>query len=1075
MKRIVTHISPSTLFGLLLTMAMIMVAGCADDLLYNPDDFEEGDGSLRMSINFEPLNAIDMSTRTPGNAIHDINSLAIVFFDTEGNLVKIVNQGDPEIKDWVLNQDGNTTMPSGASVGSQAEAKTPRATFRLVNLNIPYGKYNIYAVANMGRLTSSSSDPLTEEKLKSTVLEWKEDVSQNNQMFGYFTTVANAGGQGGMPSGFGPQTVEIKENTSPRLHSWLRRAASKVTVAYDGSGLKDNVWIYINKVTIRDIPKTCYLGQTNSPDSENDLITEGSSLYYDVNGVVPEQQASTDHNNWLTITNDDQEPVGSDHSETAQALFFYENMQGDFTDLPEAERKKYDKKHGSSPQHGVLVDPGDPDYKDEVPYGTWIEVEAYYESTNPDNLGSGKIIYRFMLGKDVEYNYNAERNHHFKLTLKFNGWANQADWHIEYTEEDPSIQRPPLFYMPYLYNQQAMLPLKFNGNIKRFEVEIIENGWGPVNPTDHNIPAQTVGDFEWNLRAYEMLGPIDYAQYGFLALAVPNNTGLPEKSILMDYKYQDKQDATDALDAYYRKTEVYENLKWSQQKREYSVVPGTHQPGNNQYVVTKADQGNSIAVQIPLWTRNKTMIQNSGFTGNNPYEEFERMAKIKITAYFDVNGEEKKLEEVMPVYQVRRIVNPKGIWRSYSDNESFFVHLMTLSSPLDTQYHPLTSQGSWDASIESGDKSFCYITTSATSTTGMTTINGNTGSEIKFYVKFHGNVTSGNSKGCVININYNGGSCTHKILVRQGYDEAVPITGSTPLWSSFNLFSCSANDNINGTKAPNVSSTLTQNPLAIGSLFKRLNYTYGILIANNEKYGPLVPVNGGGLSITKKNAQNKWQTATWNNISAYATGTYYDGNNTTWGTFRATPPGSTAAKTYRVPTYREYQSLDNAEYAIGVVYADGATDTKVDFSAYSFNDPNNTLKRSTNGVRGIIVYNPSTGNQILFPLGEFGMARRTQFNIGSYTPTTANPLRGYLRYGDTPTPLTSDNDLWRPIPYNIPECPGAIYWINNPITGGHPEGAACGGWDMNYFSLDFSSYTNNNRNDACPIKLVLVE
>lgn len=45
------------------------------------------------------------------------------------------------------------------------------------------------------------------------------------------------------------------------LHSWIRRAASKVTIAYDGSGLEDGVFIYLKSVTIKDIPQKCYLGK----------------------------------------------------------------------------------------------------------------------------------------------------------------------------------------------------------------------------------------------------------------------------------------------------------------------------------------------------------------------------------------------------------------------------------------------------------------------------------------------------------------------------------------------------------------------------------------------------------------------------------------------------------------------------------------------------------------------------------------------------------------------------------------------------------------------------------------------
>lgn len=1066
----------------LLLLIMTMVGGCADDLLYDPNDWS-GDGTISMTLGFEPMYASDLNTRTPGNVIKKLNSLSLVFFDTNGTFVKIINQGDPEIVGdkhrWDLDNetDDNT-------FDDKTEEHTPKVTFKLQD--IPFGKYHIYAVANMGNLTAAdvkSTDPTItdEKKLKGTVLEWNEvNVAANAQMFGYFST------NDSRPGDFDAPEIVITK-TTPKLYAWVRRAASKVTIAYDGSNLNDDVWVYINKVTIRDIPKTCLLGEPNEPKKKEYLIEEGGTLYYNQDGVVPAGEvAPTDYNQWLTITNDDKEPVGTDHSETAQALFFYENMQGDFKD--DANKEKYDKRKEASPKHGVLVNPGDDDYKDEVPYGTYIEVEAYYNSQNPANITSGKIIYRFMLGKDVEYNYNAERNHHFKLTLCFNGWANQADWHIEYTEEDPSIQTYPEFYMPYLYNQQAMFPFKINGELEDLHVEIIENGWAPVYPSTDNVPAQTVGTFTWNLPAYNKFGPNQYplkadgkpAQYpqlGFLALAVHEETGNPATNIISNKDYRDHT-AVDDLWDYYNEEFTTDGYRWSQRQRWYNVAPGTHQVGNNQYIITKADKGEAYNIQIPLWTRNKTMIENSGYTGNNPYEEFERRAVIRITAH--VKNRTAPLITEVPIYQVRRLVNPKGIWRSYSDNESFFVHLMTLNSPADTKYTPLRSDGSWTAEIESGDKTFCYLTGDQDKEQKI--IEGATDSEIKFYVRFNDKVTSGHSKGCVVSVRYNGGSCVHKILVRQGYDEAVEIVADGAKWSSFNLYSCESGYDGAGYSTV-VPAEVSCNPLGIGSLFKRRNYSDAILISNNNTYGPLVALDGKTLTVKSKGGAIR--SKTWNDIGVYPLTNNKGGSSgaitvgdiegttaTRWARFSAIPPGSETAKTYRVPTYDDYNALADAEYAIGVVYADGATGTRDTFDAYQYEDAtnNNTLKRSELGMRGYIVYNDKSGNQIFFPLGRYGMARRTQY----YLRTAGD--RGYLRYAGVYDPLTGDGNLWRPIPYDLPTCPGSVYWIDNAMIGKqyHTDGA-CGGWDMNYFNLDFSSYSYPNLNDACPVKLIWEE
>ena len=48
--------------------------------------------------------------------------------------------------------------------------------------------------------------------------------------------------------------------------------------------------------------------------------------------------------------------------------------------------------------------PGDDTYrlKDDVPYGSYIEVDAIYRSENLGKPGVGIIKYRFMLGQNVE-------------------------------------------------------------------------------------------------------------------------------------------------------------------------------------------------------------------------------------------------------------------------------------------------------------------------------------------------------------------------------------------------------------------------------------------------------------------------------------------------------------------------------------------------------------------------------------------------------------------------------------------------------------------------------------------------
>lgn len=114
-----------------------------------------------------------------------------------------------------------------------------------------------------------------------------------------------------------------------KLHAWLRRAASKVTVAFDGSNLKEGVFIYIQSVQIKDIPSQCYLGKDNNvgregytldvPESGPEM-TDGETITYhegehDSQGFEYGEGCASHR---VTVGS----PYLGSHAETAPALYF---------------------------------------------------------------------------------------------------------------------------------------------------------------------------------------------------------------------------------------------------------------------------------------------------------------------------------------------------------------------------------------------------------------------------------------------------------------------------------------------------------------------------------------------------------------------------------------------------------------------------------------------------------------------------------------------------------------------------------------------------------------------------------
>lgn len=384
-------------------LTSFVVAGCYDELM---EEEITGDGgtSISATLDFKPMSSALARTRAAGDALKDITSLHVLVYDYEKQI--LIDRYTWKIEGYDVSDENRSG--EDAENGTSAETSTRRATFKLPG-NIDFGKYYIYAVANIPDLLTAYKENIrTVDGLKSLPLTWDPgDVSANGQMLGCFTRAS-------VPSS-SDESVELNEK-NVTLHAWLRRAASKVTVAFDGSGLKDGVSIYLKALRIKNIPQSCLLGRGNTVNDSKDIIETGEEIYYGPALITKDRPfypgVRQDDGSWTM------DPDA--HSETSPgSLFFYENKQG----------KGPDKQQKDANKDGIL----DEIYKyTDKPYATYIEVDAYYESANPERPGMCNITYRFMLGQDVSTDYDAKRNCHYKLTLRFNGFADEPDWRIDY-------------------------------------------------------------------------------------------------------------------------------------------------------------------------------------------------------------------------------------------------------------------------------------------------------------------------------------------------------------------------------------------------------------------------------------------------------------------------------------------------------------------------------------------------------------------------------------------------------------------------------------------------------------------
>ena len=987
-----------------------------------------GESSVSLGVTFRALSngSLGATRSQKGDLIGTIGDVFVAWYTEDGALAG---------SDYLPRDRMDVTDVERP--GSATELRTQHAEFQC---RIPYGRYRIYAVANMGDLSADATLAARigrEEDLRSIVQEWVDDpVGDNCQMAGYFTPNDSGGTRGEAPL----LTVDAPRQ---RLHAWIRRLVSKVTVSFDTTGLYENVYIYIKSARIRNIPRSCTLLDANDgkriADPAKDVIFAGDTIAYG---------SGDDFNAWPRLTKANNPLGGGDtkaqlHRNDARSLFFFENMQGEG-------KLKWQDTTGmnSSITFPGGNDPGDEGYRDGKPCGTYIEVEGYYISNTVANPGKGKIIYRFMLGKDTERDYNAERNFHYKLTLRFRGHANDVDWHIEY-DEDEGIYAPNPYYISYLYDHEMMLPLKIKGTpVGKLKAEIVENNWRPH---------EAGSEFEYYRgEVYTVSGNPGAGSYatsdpdrpqikdgpwnGFLSLVKTHINWIGRsKPYWSGYNYfywkqrpEDFGKGLGGMDLTYREYDLSQS----------GTVPDAV---DGDYIVTRNDAEGQTVVQLPFYTRAMQMTDATGFTGNNIYFAYRRSAKVRLEV--QLAGHAQPTVDTITIYQVRRVVNPKGIYRRHDNDAAFQVALTHRLNEAATRYTVFESEGPWKAEVEVG-KEWIKLN-------GVLggTVEGSTGSEIRFTYQPAGTIGEDQSRCGIILIRYHNLACYHRIFVRQGY-APMQVAGSAK-WHTFNLY---------------YKDHETAAPCEEGSLFRFGNIDQPIDAVNNQfdRFADhattpfrLAPTSSG-------------LTGTWNAVAGQ---TRITSKSRTSDGF-SDMPQTIGGRQCRVAERSDFKELQNGcQFAFGVLYDDASAETALEMSdahGYAHYNASNENK----GMRGCFVFNPAgslnsggEGANIFFPVGVSGYGRRKHCS-------QENGKYGVLRYAARGALYTDPEIPYRPIFYTVYTNFGGIYWCNR-------ESDNTSSWDINVSTFDFNDFGKNaflidkwtagdgpNVSDACFVRLV---
>lgn len=1060
MKRIYKCLSFFLAF--LLNLALV---SCVNEIFDNgPEDLE---GECNVSFELQGLPLQSALTRTAGNAIREVGNLYILFY-TKGSAT---NEADYKLA-YAFTTDRkceNTVFSKSLEITSNEDAgRTPGIEFnpnddgkwkgvaesttrnvKISEVKVKRGYYAVYVVANVPQFSSvdfSKADIATVGNLRNYQLTWNADnIAANNAMFGFFTADAQEYDVINKPA----PLIKITSK-AVTLHAWVKRAVSKVTVAFDGRNLFPGVRVYIKNVKICDIPANCKLGKDNIPVSKDELIEKGEQITY-----LKEDEKITDlvriskeepffpgfREGWLAENPYDvAEWRRNVHAEDSErTLYFFENLQG------KGEYTNGDIKGTYKPQTDDIVTSVPDDFtnkfeKDNKPCGTYIEVEAYYQNDNFGTQSEGSIIYRFMLGKNITDDFNAERNNHYKLTLCFNKNANDVDWHIDYSEKVDDYT-PNTIYVSYEYNTPSILPVHFvfdgEKKVTDLSVVIVDSHW---YPDDLNI------NYYKNDDGRPVTASPSGPATGFLSLRYDENprvggTGEVATSVVETYW---NTPATNYTRQYIINGET--------QNCDYIINQGTPNVYTTNFgygVTTRTNSdGNTVfEANIPLFTRPLMIYKWTSWTGANPYYSSSRSANIRL--YWTVDGE--KHSKDIRVYQVPRIENPSGIYRRYDNAEGFDVTCMARTGEMYNSiptFKEFNSVGSWRATIYkasdgNGDPNNWFTLTKGAQKADAVGeyIQGDPDSPIEFKYKPKGDdkIDENDVRCGIIKVEYNNYACTHYIFVRRGY-APMRLEANKVYWHTFNLYS---------------DGVETTHPCDAGSLYVRGNWSPAILDTNPQVFGQPVDefnvINNGVERLLARAAINNSakrdfskgnRTLTTNNLNPWSSG--------------------------RMPSIAEWATLkdENSNAKIdkgfGVLYGDGATKTET--------TPDNVwgclhadvLSGSTSkGMRGAFVYNTNDGRNIFLPIGASGFGRR---KIGAL---------GQLQYGfgDTySTSLIKNNQ--RPLLYNLNSNEGAIYWSYDETTVTGLD-VPTNSWDINYKTYDFDYMdAEQNVTAACYIRLV---
>lgn len=446
---------------------------------------------------------------------------------------------------------------------------------------------------------------------------------------------------------------------------------------------------------------------------------------------------------------------------------------------------------------------------------------------------------------------------------------------------------------------------------------------------------------------------------------------------------------------------------------------------------------------IPVYTRGLTL--GSSLSGYNYFPHDTRTGTIRFSV--TVNG--KSYTKDVRIIQVKRVVNPAGVWRQASSTKTFNFRLMELNEDDDSntgavhrQFYPTISDGPWTAHIEQG-ADWVRIAPTGTNNWGTSDVTGGTGSEVRFDVRPASTCGDGTVRHGVVKVTYNNNTCIHYFFVSQGIGEvpmAVNITypETTKYGDISTTHTCYwMNRNMKYAGVP------CENPLMEGGKFRWGNSAKAFRPEDDFKEG------------------NRFNDVALDNRHyVYPSGedSFYLDHTEMPGGFRYNEKSYTARFYDNLwpAKYSDWTALQSHPRYYGVLYGEESTGTATNTTdAYTYINPGDVK-----GMQGMFVWDRANGRHLFFPIGASGYGHRKGSDLYK-TDWGGDGLirRGVLKYAQRSLEMPTSTATAVPMLYDLWMRKGAIYWYEeNEFYTTNQEKFA---HDINYYTYDLNSYGAN--------------